>query len=127
MTKIEINRFFTDLKQKADELVDANGIRATLAIETSADELDRIQGGQERDMAIGTFDRNSKLLREVRAALSRVEADTFGTCLGCEEAISQKRLAAVPWAAFCIRCQEAADSEARQVGSVPEELLVDAA
>jgi RNA polymerase-binding transcription factor DksA len=29
----------------------------------------------------------------------------------CEEEISDKRLRAVPWASYCIRCQEAADKE----------------
>jgi DnaK suppressor protein len=85
--------------------------------------LDRIQHGQERDLAIGAIDRNAKRLREVRAALSRVDSGAFGTCLDCEEAISMKRLAAVPWTTWCIVCQEAAE-RADQPDSVAEELLV---
>jgi len=45
------------------------------------------------------LDRNCKMLREVRAALSRIDAGMFGICLGCYEDISMKRLAAMPWTA----------------------------
>jgi DnaK suppressor protein len=48
-------------------------------------------------------------LSEVRAALNRVHLGTFGICLDCEEEISPKRLAAVPWASLCIVCRTAAE------------------
>jgi DnaK suppressor protein len=124
MTKIERNGFRNALKKKQAELENGSRSRGALAIETSADELDRIQYGQERDLAIGTLDRDSKLLREVRAALRRIEAGTFGICLDCEKDISMKRLAAVPWTASCIGCQETADGTAGQPWSAAEELLV---
>jgi len=38
-------------------------------------------------------------------------------CLHCEEDISPKRLAAVPWTAFCIQCQEMADRQSGGDGS----------
>jgi DnaK suppressor protein len=47
-----------------------------------------------------------KLLREVSDALRRIEHDSYGVCLECEEAISPKRLDAVPWARYCVTCQE---------------------
>jgi DnaK suppressor protein len=46
------------------------------------------------------------LLRDVQRALRRVEAGTFGICPECNQAISPKRLEAVPWAKFCVACQE---------------------
>ena len=89
--------------------------------------MDEIQYASERDLAIGTVDRESTLLRGVRTALLRVHDGSFGTCLDCERPISPKRLAAVPWAARCIPCQEAAD-HARQEGAESSgEILVDAA
>jgi DnaK suppressor protein len=126
MTKIELNEFRNVLKNRRTELENGNRGRGALAIETSPDELDRIQYGQERDLAIDVFDRNSKLLREVRAALGRIDAGTFGVCFHCEEDISKKRLAAVPWTASCIASQQAADSMVYQPSSVIEELLVSA-
>jgi DnaK suppressor protein len=78
-------------------------------------------------MVIGSLARNSKLLREVRAALTRMDAGTFGICIDCEEEIGIKRLAALPWSASCIDCQEAADRMGGRPWGVAEELLDNAA
>jgi len=127
MTNMEVNRFRDFLERRQAELVNGNRSREALAVEMSADALDRIQDGQERDFAIGTLDRNSKLLREVDAAPRRIHAGTFGICLDCEGDISMKRLAAVPWTASCIVCQEAIDNESGRPWVAAEELLINAA
>jgi len=49
-------------------------------------------------------------LRLIEAALDRIEAGDFGICLGCEEPIPAKRLQAVPWAKFCVECQQSQSS-----------------
>jgi DnaK suppressor protein len=111
MTKTEINAFRTILESRRIELEGRNQSRVALVIERSPDELDRIQDSQERELAIGALDRNSTFLREVREALVRIDAGTFGICVDCEEDINPKRLLAIPWASSCIACQEIADSE----------------
>jgi DnaK suppressor protein len=78
-------------------------------IEKAADTLDQVQFASERELAIRNLDRESKLLRSIRSALGRIEDGSYGVCLHCDTAINPKRLAAVPWAAYCVRCQEAAD------------------
>jgi DnaK suppressor protein len=45
----------------------------------------------------------------------------------CEEEIKIKRIEAVPWAAFCIRCQEAADRNDFSPAETIDELLAHAA
>jgi DnaK suppressor protein len=111
MTKTEIKEFRKILENRRSELESRNQSRVALAIERSPDELDRIQDSQERELAIGAFDRNSTFLREVREALGRIDAGTFGICVDCEKSINPKRMAAIPWASSCIVCQEIADSE----------------
>jgi DnaK suppressor protein len=112
------------LERKEAELAHVLRKRDGIAIEKSADQMDEIQYATERDMAIRNVDRDSILVRDVREALRRIHDGSFGTCLDCESAISPKRLAAVPWAARCIHCQEAADRD-RQDGteSLPAALL----
>src|SRR5579864_3008523 len=105
MTKTELKAFRKALENRQAELGNGNRNREALAIETSPDELDRIQHTSERDMAIGNIERDSSRLLEVRAALRRIAASTFGICIHCEENINPKRLAAVPWTSFCIACQ----------------------
>ncbi len=45
-------------------------------------------------------------LKLVQHALERLETGEFGICMACEEPISQKRLHALPWAKYCVACQE---------------------
>jgi hypothetical protein len=48
-------------------------------------------------------------------ALERVGDETFGLCTACEERISPKRLSAVPWAKYCVACQDMKDSFAAEI------------
>jgi len=97
------------LERKESELVHVLRKRDGIEIEKSADQMDEIQYASERDLAIRNVDRESSLLRQVKAALRRIHDGSFGMCIECESAIGPKRLAAVPWAPRCIRCQESAD------------------
>jgi RNA polymerase-binding transcription factor len=111
---VEVNGFQTILERQEAELARILRKRDGIEIEKSADQMDEIQYATERDLAIHNVDRDSTLLRQVKAALRRVHDGSFGTCTECDEAISRKRLAAVPWAQRCIRCQEAADRDGRE-------------
>lgn len=42
----------------------------------------------------------------IDAALARLEAGTYGTCVGCGDAIGAGRLAARPASAECVDCAE---------------------
>jgi RNA polymerase-binding transcription factor DksA len=88
MTKIERNRFRKALQSKQLESETGSRSRGALSIETTAEELDRIQQAQERDYAMGVLDRQSTRLRQVRAALKRIETAAFGICLNCGQHIS---------------------------------------
>ncbi|MGH7338975.1 MAG: TraR/DksA family transcriptional regulator [Candidatus Rokuibacteriota bacterium] len=47
-------------------------------------------------------------LRElrIRRALQRLDAGEYGVCLGCGHPIRPERLAVIPGAERCIRCEE---------------------
>jgi DnaK suppressor protein len=111
MTDTQVKKFEAILTARQTELEGLIRNREAAAIETSADALDQIQHMVERELALETLGRESTFLRETRAALRRVEEGVFGLCIDCEEEISLKRLAAVPWASRCIACQERADRE----------------
>jgi RNA polymerase-binding protein DksA len=66
---------------------------------------------QQRDLALR--DRSIQQLELVDAALARLEAGKFGTCLRCGKRIAPARLEALPWAAHCIECQAIVDRERR--------------
>ena len=109
MTKTELKKFRKILEARQVELIKVLRNRDAIAIEKSADALDEVQHAAERELAIRNLDRESNLLRLVKLALRRMDEGSFGTCLHCDEDVNPRRLAAVPWAPYCIRCQELAD------------------
>ena len=127
MTKTELNKFRNILEAKQGELELLVRNRDGIAIEKCPDSLDEVQYATERELAIRSLDRDSNLLRNVRAALDRIEDGSFGVCLHCDEDISPKRLAAVPSTAFCIVCQEIADGSQYDGAETLDELLITAA
>jgi len=127
MTKTEINRYKKLLEAKQQELAKVLRNREGIAIEKSPDALDEVQHAAERELAIRNLDRESHLLRNVKAALQRIEDGSYGICVHCEEEISPKRLEAVPWAAYCIKCQELADQNTSEEAELFDDLLIPAA
>ena len=115
------------LERKKAELIRELRTRDGIAIEKSADQMDEIQYASERDLAIRNLDRESILLRDVKAALQRINDGSFGTCIECDWAISPKRLAAVPWAPRCIQCQDAADRNGEERPGFVNDALANAA
>lgn len=47
-----------------------------------------------------------RLLKMVNEALERLEQGNYGHCVACEDEINPRRLEAVPWARYCLHCQE---------------------
>jgi DnaK suppressor protein len=60
---------------------------------------------------LGNGDR--RLLRDVVAALQRIDDGSFGNCERCGETIGDKRLEALPFDLYCIDCQRLAEQEER--------------
>ena len=75
-------------------------------LDVPSDEGDLSQQSHEEWIFLNRNTLDMKLLREVEDALRRVERGTYGICHECEEPISAKRLDAVPWAKYCVTCQE---------------------
>ena len=123
MTKTELEKYKTILEAKQAELSNAVRNRDDIAIEKTPDAIDEVQLAGERELAIRNLDRESNLLRQVRAALARINDGSYGTCMHCEEEISPKRLNAVPQTPYCIKCQEAADRHEFEANETPDEFL----
>jgi RNA polymerase-binding protein DksA len=53
-----------------------------------------------------TLEENSEhVLSEIEGALKRIEEGTYGVCVNCGKPIAEERLAAIPWATYCIDCK----------------------
>ena len=111
MSESEVNQFRRLLEAKREDLLSASSFRDEIAIQVSADEIDRLQQQMSREVAIRTLDNTSRLLKRIQTALELLEDDLYGVCLRCDNLISEKRLKAIPWASYCVTCQEILDGE----------------
>ena len=123
MTQNELNRFRAILTAKVAELERFTRHREGITVERSADQLEEIQAASQRALAVSNLDREFNQLRNARAALRRIQEGSFGICQECDDDIAPKRLAAVPWAQFCIRCQEAVDLSLEEIQAPSGDLL----
>jgi DnaK suppressor protein len=94
------------LVAKLDELIRSPQNRDGLAIETTADLLDSLQLAADRDLAVESVNRNFEILRDVQNALDTIDSGDYGLCQECGDDIPSRRLDAIPWARYCVACQE---------------------
>jgi DnaK suppressor protein len=76
-------------------------------LDCPSDEGDLSQQHHEEWIFLNRNTIDMKLLREISDALHRIQQGNYAVCMECEEPISVKRLDAVPWARYCVSCQEA--------------------
>jgi DnaK suppressor protein len=97
------------LTEKQTELRSRQVRREDIAIAKNAEVMDEIQQNSDRTLALDSLTRTWETASLVSEALRRLDDGSYGTCVECDEEISAKRLAAIPWAKYCIACQERAD------------------
>jgi RNA polymerase-binding protein DksA len=68
----------------------------------------------EREFTMNLASNEQKLLYLIDEALDRIKSGEYGTCEVCEKPIRKKRLRAIPYAKYCLKCQ--AEQEKRKEG-----------
>ncbi len=119
MSGEELLYYWNLLEQKRMELEQKVRRLDGIVVERLPDAVEDVRVAGDREVAISTLDRESVLLAQVRRALAHMREGTYGVCEACNDPIRSARLAALPWAAHCIRCQQAIDAqqESRQAAS----------
>jgi DnaK suppressor protein len=96
------------LLRKRDELL-ASTRREPEALAINIQTPDNVEfaiKSAEQDLTAATAELRSRTLRDIENALRRVAGGTYGECEACGEQISPNRLKAIPWARYCLSCQE---------------------
>lgn len=70
------------------------------------DPVDLAVRNYSKNVMLAVSENESKQLTLIDEALRRIEEDEFGICMNCENEITSKRLEAIPWARYCLNCQE---------------------
>jgi DnaK suppressor protein len=107
-------RFRPRLEQLRRELLDlantADDAAATVELDqTRVGRLSRMDALQSQAMSVETRRRRAVQLKQIVAALRRLDDGDYGYCLECGEAIANKRLEIDPTATRCIVCAEMAE------------------
>ena len=70
------------------------------------DPVDLAVRNYSKNVMLAVSENESRQLMLIDEALLRIEDKEYGECLNCEKEINPKRLAAIPWARYCLSCQE---------------------
>ena len=77
--------------------------------EGSDDVVDRANNAYSRELLFSLSDGERHTLLRIEEAIRRLDQDAYGICTNCKSDIRAGRLKAVPWARYCIDCQELAE------------------
>lgn len=74
--------------------------------DVSQDPADKASNSYTKELLFSQSTSERNTLKLIEDALARIQDGSYGECLNCGEDIQQKRLDAIPWAPYCIKCQE---------------------
>ncbi|MFQ6108319.1 MAG: TraR/DksA family transcriptional regulator [Candidatus Aminicenantales bacterium] len=115
MKKEEKERYKKKLLTRKNEIINKLNEVYTESKEVEPDFAqdvgDKAETSYTKEFLLSLSDSERKQLLMIDEALKRIEACEYGTCQMCHKPISKKRLNAIPWAIYCIQCQEKAESE----------------
>jgi DnaK suppressor protein len=102
----------SELLEKRDSVLRNLGVKFdTLAAMGRVAEDDQAQISHDEFISLQRNSLGYVELRLVDEALNRLGAGTFGICQACGEPIAAKRLRALPWARYCLTCQDSVGEE----------------
>lgn len=73
------------------------------------DIVDRANNAYNRELMFSLSDAERNTLLQIENAIRRMDEGSYGRCANCGQNISVARLEALPWARFCVDCQELAE------------------
>lgn len=104
-----VKTYRKELLNKKAELLVSLGIHfKRLADAERTSEEDLITVSKDEFLQLGLSRVLYGQLREVEFALDRLDLGEYGSCAECGASISAKRLQAIPWAGYCVDCQDMA-------------------
>lgn len=83
-----------------------NGSDLSIDDSETPDPVDLAVSNYSKNVQLALSENESRQLDLVNEAIERIDGKEYGVCQNCEEEINPKRLAAVPWARYCLDCQE---------------------
>lgn len=111
MDKKHLEKYRKKLAEKRHEIIkefqnNVNYRRESVADDGTQDIADKANMAYNKEFIFSLTDAERDLLQLIDDALSRLDENEFGACVSCGNEIKSARLEAVPWARYCLNCQE---------------------
>jgi DnaK suppressor protein len=74
--------------------------------EATQDPADMAANAYNKELLMSMTENDRSMLNLIDEALNRIEKAEYGDCVNCGEAVQEKRLEAIPWARYCLKCQD---------------------
>lgn len=106
MTKTQLKDIKQKLLAERELLIEKlKGNDLSIDDSETPDPVDLAVRNYSKNVMLAVSENESRQLTEIDEALLRIDDEEYGPCQNCEKAINPKRLAAIPWARYCIECQ----------------------
>lgn len=107
MNKTVLKEIKTRLTSERELLIKKlNGNDLSIDDSETPDPVDLAVRNYSKNVMLAVSENESRQLALIDEALLRIKDKEYGLCQNCEKVINQKRLSAIPWARYCIDCQE---------------------
>ena len=107
MSKLNLKEIKQKLQNERELLIEKlKGNDLSIDDSETPDPVDLAVRNYSKNVQLAVSENESKQLTLIDEALMRIDDDEYGTCQNCEKEINPKRLAAIPWARYCLECQE---------------------
>ena len=94
------------LEKRAAVLINLGVRFDTIAAMGRVGEEDQAQISHDEYISLSLNSLGHEQLGMVEEALDRIKVGDYGTCLACGDPIPGKRLNVIPWARYCVPCQD---------------------
>ena len=112
------------LKMRSDlaqEISRRSKVTTEPGMQDIGDILDLVSEERTRELDILLTDREKRKLLQIDDALDKIEDNTYGQCEECGTKIPRARLKVLPFAKYCVECQEKNEREEKYTREEPDE------
>jgi len=107
MSELNIDNIKENLIAERDFLFTRlNGNDLSVDDTETPDPVDLAVQNYSKNVLLAVSENDSRQLQMIDEAIKRIEAEEYGECQNCGNVIQPKRLQAIPWARYCLNCQE---------------------
>jgi len=107
MSKSNLDKIKDKLIVERESLVTKlNGNDLSVDASETPDPVDLAVRNYSKNVMLAVSENESRQVILINEALERIADKEYGECQNCEKDINPKRLDAVPWARYCLECQE---------------------